>query len=297
MEAGSVQALRIKSATNIDVFAFLDPRDFLQAVYEQEKSAAKKYSYERFSARLGLGSNAYSFLIISGRRPLTSKAAKKIAKALELLPDQEKYFLAMCRYCHAKTPAERDQGLQELLELKARNSESDLEQSQMKYFSEWFHVVIRELAGTPDFADDPKWIADRTLPRISVTDATYSLELLKNLQYIAFNADKNCWEQTQARISSGSEVRSLTLQRLHRQMAQLAMDAVMTVESADREFGGITATLTEEEVFQLKMQLQAARKKIVEDILLKRSKQQEPDNTKQRVYQINFQMFPLTRKT
>jgi uncharacterized protein (TIGR02147 family) len=282
------------SAAQPQILAYLDPRDFLRDVYEAEKATSRKASYERFSERLGFGANAYSHLLISGRRPISDKAVDKIAEALAFGQIERRYFGALCRYHYAKDVADREAGLAEVLAIRAKVATSDMDQAQIEYFSEWYHAVIRELVALPDFAADPKWIAARVTPAITPDEAAYSFGLLQRIGYVIFDAGSQRWRQAQVKVSSGSDVRSLALQHFHRQMADRAKDAVLTVAASERELGALTVAMSPEGFQRIKQRLRHIRRTLVDELT---AMGPETNQAGDRVYQINLQLFPLTRKS
>jgi uncharacterized protein (TIGR02147 family) len=290
------QALTIVTgaAVKVDVLRYLDPREFLKDLYEAEKAQSKKASYERFSERLGFGSNAYSHLLITGRRPISDKVALRVATALAFSSTERRYFASLCQYHYAKTAEGRERGLAEVLAVRAKVATSDLDQAQIEYFSEWYHAVVRELVALPDFRPDPKWIAERLVPQITAEDAAYSFSLLQRIGYVSFDASTQRWYQAQVKIESGADVRSLALQRFHRQMSERAKDAILTISAEDREIGGLTVALSPEGFKRIKQRLRHIRRTLVDELTA-----MGPDTATagDRVFQLNLQLFPLTRKS
>ncbi len=278
--------------TELNVFRFLDPRDCLKDVYEQLKQEGKARSYDSFSEWLGFGRNSYSHQVISGVRTITEKAAHRICDALALTGNARKYFVATCNYHYAKASEEREAAIQEILTLRRDVMVSDLDAAQIEYFSEWYHAVVRELVATPDFSPDAAWIAARVNPELTEDEAAYSFKLLQRIGYVEFDAKQGRWVQSDRAVNTPPQVRSLALQRFHRQMMERAREAIFDVPSAERDISAVTLPLTDEQFSALKKQLIETRNTVLEGFSTLNAK----NATSWRVYQLNTQLFPVTKR-
>ena len=90
----------------------------------------------------------------------------------------------MVEYCNTGKQAVRDECLQKMLEIKSQKLNSDVDRDQLSYLSEWYHPVILELVGLPEFQNDITWIADQIVPRIRPELIKKSLQLLLKLSLL-----------------------------------------------------------------------------------------------------------------
>ena len=263
-----------------------DTRSFLALVYAEAKAIDSTYSYVKMSADLGLGStNAHN--IITGKRPLTSKAAMKICDALGITGVQKKYFLTLVQQERATSVGERDEAFQTRVRLKQKILPNDLDRRQLAFFDQWYHAAILEILRLDGAEDSPEWIASKIRPEISVPKARESLELLVELGYLRKDAKKGRLFPTDATISTGNEVAGLALLSFHRQMLKLALDAVESVGSEERDISAVTVSVSPALQIQMKEEIVAMRKRF----LALAAQESEPGVT----VQVNFQMFPLTK--
>lgn len=277
-----------------DVGRYFDPRDYLRDLFESLKGSEARFSYERFSEMLGFGRNSYAYQIIAGTRPITEKAALRFCNGIPLVGRDRRYFLAICRYQFAKALDEREAAIGEIIALRSELAESDMDRAQIEYFSEWYHPVVRELVALADFRFDPAWIVKRISPEISTEQAIYSLKLLQRVGYIELDPVSGRWVQTEVNVKTSVEVRSLALLRFHRQMIERAKEAILAVPSAERDVSAITIALSDRQFQELKKSLQATRR----EVLKKFASETRPDAAEpSRIYQLNTQLFPLTRRS
>jgi len=108
-------------ASGVDPLAFLDVRDYLQAVFKEVKKNVEHYNYFEFSEDLGLSKSNVVHLIIRGKRPLTKKAGAKIAEALGLVSDARIYFENLVVCYVSRLSDERQVAYQKLLEIRKKN--------------------------------------------------------------------------------------------------------------------------------------------------------------------------------
>ena len=139
--------------------------------------------------------------------------AVKVVKALRLTGLERRYFLALVDHGNAKSSAGREALFEKLVELKEQALPDESDKATLAYFSEWYHPVIRELVGTPGFRNDPVWIAGHIVPRIRPEQVRASLALQEKLGLIAFDAERQTYVQTKARISTGHRVKGMALTR------------------------------------------------------------------------------------
>ncbi|MBD3391300.1 MAG: TIGR02147 family protein, partial [Chitinivibrionales bacterium] len=95
------------------------------------------------------------------------------------------------------------------------------------------------------------------------------------------------WVQTDAVISTPSEVLSLAVTRYHRDMIALGRDAVERFGPSQRDIRSVTLGMSKEGYREVKRRLEA----FWNDLLVFSETQGSQDT----VYQVNMQLFPLTR--
>lgn len=275
------------SPADIDVFAYLDYRAYLRDYYNARKAAGRGFSYRSFSRRAGLKSPNYLKLVVDGERNLSSDMAERFATACGLKDDEHRYFVDLVAFSQATTMSERNQHYARLTGFKRYRNAHKLDLAHAAYFSAWYMPAIRELAARADFRDDPAWIAQQLLPAISQQEAEHALATLLELGLLVREADGKV-RQTDALLSTGPETRGLHIVAYHRAMVQRAMEAIDLVPAAERDISSLTLCLGEAGLRAFKERVQRFRKELLELSALEANPEQ--------VVQINFQLFPLSRR-
>ncbi len=95
------------------------------------------------------------------------------------------------------------------------------------------------------------------------------------------------FRQTDSLISTGDEVRSLAVQRFQKENMVLASEAIDRHPRETRDISTLTCGISKKGFERLKSEIQDFRKKLASII--------EADKAVDRVYQVNFQLFPLSK--
>jgi uncharacterized protein (TIGR02147 family) len=280
--------LIIAVASRVSVSRFLDYREYLQAVYEAIKQEVGKYSYLNFSDDLGFSRTNVLHLIIKGRRPLTSKAAVRIADVLQLQGKERKYFEDLVAYHNSRDSVQRELLFQELLELKTKEvkAEDDL-LAQLEFFTEWYHSAIYELSFTDGFTADPKQLASMLTPRIRPEQARKSLDLLERLGLMSRDQETGTYKPTHTRISTGDEIASLAITRYHQKMIDLGKESLTSIRPQARDVSSVSIAIPSSLLPEVKKEISLFRKKLLN--------MAEQASNADVVYQTNIQLFPLSR--
>jgi uncharacterized protein (TIGR02147 family) len=276
-----------RSSLEIQASQFIDYKDYLKSLYLRTKQGIDGYSYLKFAVDLGFSETNVIHLVIQGKRPLSEKASHKIIENLDLKKIQASYFKALVKYQNSRISSERQVLFEELLALKNRCLPGQLEKSQMEYFGEWYHPVIRELVGLEDFQSNAEWIAGKLFPRIRPEQARKSLELLENLNLIRFDAGLNKHIQLTENITTADEVSSMAVIHYLIQTIDIGKESITSVDEFKRDVSAVALSISSESVNIIKQEIQEFRRKILAlaDESIK----------KDRIYQLNLQFFPFTK--
>lgn len=266
------------------LFDYTNYREFL-ADWFQEKKAKQGYTYRDFSRAAGMNSSAWLLHLIRGTKNLSATSALRIATALELNGDESLFFGNLVGFTQAKSAEEKDRFYVAMLAQKKRLNLAQLTEEQYAYYSKWFHPVIRSLISKVDWGDDYAKLAKKLRPVITPREAKASVKLLLKLGFIE-KTDEGDWRQCQAMISTGNEVASLQVANYHRQVSRLSENVHDRVPRELRDISALTLGIGAAEAEKIKEKIQAFRKEIM-------SIAQESSEA-DRVYQLNFQFFPVS---
>ena len=284
-------AITKQAIAAVAVTDFLGHRDYLAEVYRCIKTALPAYSYLKFATDLGFSATNVIRLIIKGDRTLTTKAASRIAKGLGLHGAELRYWTALVKYGEARRPAERDRLFSLLIGLKTKAKPEALTPTQAAYFGAWYHPVIREMVGLPDFVGDPGWIQERLAFPLRLDEIRRSLELLDQLGVIIRDTVRGHYVKSPV-VATSPETDSLALVRYHQKMIEIGGESITRIDAELRQIQAVTVSLPLAAVELLKAKIQA----LTQDALALEAAAAAAPGAGEEVFQMNIQLFPFTVK-
>lgn len=270
------------------IYEYTNFRLFLKDYYEEQK-AEKGFTYRDFSRLTGMNSTSWLLHLIKGTKNLSADSVIRVAKALKLNKAEAEYFENMVPFTQARTNGAKDQYYQRMLGLKRKLKISRIGEEQYDYYTKWYHPVVRSMVTKIAFGDaqsgyDFSLLGRCLLPPIPAREAKKSVQLLEKLGLIAKDAAGR-YAQSSAAISTGDEVASLNVVNYHKQVSRLAEGAHDLSPKDERDISALTLGIGETDFHRIKVRLQAFRKEIMD--LATGSESAD------RVYQLNFQFFPV----
>lgn len=157
---------------------------------------------------------------------------------------------------------------------------------QANYFTQWYYVAIRELASRSDFEANPQWIADQLTPSITIGQARRALAALLQLGMLEQDGDGRV-VLTEKLVRAEGPI-GHQLAGFHRMMLKRAIEAIEIVERSERDISALTVCVSEERMHELMREVRKFRARLLQLA--------ERDDTPERVVQLGFQVFPLSRK-
>ena len=199
---------------------------------------------------------------------------------------QAEYFRQMVTFCDSQQPDVRRTSFERMMKIASENRVEFLEAKSFAYFSSWANPALRELAPIMKGAS-PLEMWHTLVPAISAAEARESLDLQESLGLLKKDECGN-YVQTSEGVSSTREVISATVVNMQKQYAHLAAESLERYTREYRHISGMTMGLDREAYERLAAELDAFRKKVAEIV----------SNVKSydRVYRMNLQLFPLSKK-
>jgi uncharacterized protein (TIGR02147 family) len=268
-----------------DIFAYTDSRLFLKDYYDEQKKANASFSYQYFANRAGLKSKTFIYKVIVGQKALSKSAVFSVAQAMGLKKKETEYFEAMVNFTQGRTEREREFYFGHLQAFGRHHSSARLRQDQYTYFSKWYYPALRELVAIIDFKNDFKLLGRSLDPPISAVQARKAVKLLIDLGLIK-RTSSGMYCQTDKTLTTGDHVQSLAVQTFQKENLQLAAESIDRHKRHQRDISTLTASISEAGFHRISDEIAAFRKKLAAMI--------EKDEPADRVYQINFQAFPLS---
>jgi uncharacterized protein (TIGR02147 family) len=271
------------------IFEYLDYRQFLADYYADRKIAEPSFSYKVWADAAGFKAKDFLWRVLRGGSRLSAQSAKETAKAMGLSPDESAHFKDLVDFNQAKTFSERERLYLKLrkqyVRRKAASPTRLIPHEQFEFYSEWRHSAIRSLINSYGFSGDYQWLSQAVYPAISVAKARKSVALMEKLGLIAKDGSGS-YHLTDANISTGDEVRGGALLRFYRSGMDLMRNALEKLHVDKRNIQGLTMGISED-----------TYKKVVDRIIGFRQEIADlagQDSGPDRVYQLNFHLFPLS---
>ncbi len=270
----------------MDVFAYRDYRAFLAAFIERKQAGRDGYSNAQFAKQVGLRSLNYLQLVIDGKRNLGTDLAVRFGETCGLRGDSLHYFCTLVAFNQAKTARERELHYGKLRSFGRFRSSHRLDAAHSAYHSQWYIPAIYELVARKDFSEVPSWIAGALLPPISTREATRALKVLERLGLLVRDASGRL-AQAEVVVETPQGPLGHHVAQFHRAMMVRAAESLDLVPREEREIAGLTLCLSQARLHELKAELEAFRTHLLERFMR--------DECPERVVQVNFQMFPLSK--
>ncbi len=271
-----------------NLYEFVNYRLYLQDfLAEHKKDAEPDYSHKMILAKMGISSTGFLSNVIAGRKNLTPIQIIKLAKILRMNKAESAYFEAMVYFTQAKLIDEKNEYFNRLVTLQKVNLKV-LDKKKMSVFSKWYYVVVRELLYFYRYnGSNPSGLGHKVEPTIRHSEAEQAVRYLEELGLIE-KGENGYYKQVENAVTSGDEVRSLHLTNFQLATMELAKRAIQKIPAAERDVSVLTMTLSQDTFQMVKSELQHIRKRIAKIAV----DEDKPD----RVYQLNIQFFPVTKK-
>lgn len=267
-----------------NIFDYLNYPSYLKDYYEARKRQNRYFSYRFMGRFLGMDPG-FLVKVVQGRTQLPEKAIPAVAKLCKMAEREAEYFEALVQYGRAKTREDIKNRYERLIALRGMESRP-LDPTQYDYYRKWYNGAIRALLTFWDFGGDYAALAARIHPPISEQDARESVALLESLGIIR-KASSGRYEVLGPPITTGEKWRSAAISRYQQESIELALQSLMQDPKHVRDISTLTVAIRFQDLEEIKSRIKELRQSLMHMM----SDNGDPDC----VYQLNFQVFPLTR--
>lgn len=269
------------------IYTYIDYRKFLRDYYNSKKSGIRRFSYRSFSEKAGFTSPNFIKLVIDGKKNLGKESVPKICSAMELKKNEIEYFSYLVFFNQAKTAIDKNYYFGLLSSLRTPKNVQKLDFKQCEYFNNWYNTIVRELiSGKKVTGVDYTTIAQLIQPEILPSQVKKSIALLKELSLVTIENDT--FVQSSPLLETEWEIQSLAIRNYHKKMIELAANSVEDIPVDKRNISGITGKVSQKGYAKVKNRIAEFREELMQIL----SEDEEVDQ----VYQINFQIFPVSKK-
>ena len=269
-----------------DIFEYTGYRQYIADFYAERK-VKSAFTWREFARMAGFSSSVHLKYVSEGRFNLGEDAVERVAKAMGLSGNRLEYFRAMVEFDHAVTDNIKKEIFDRMLFIAKQSNAKVIEGDAFRYFDSWKNPVLRELAPAMPGAK-PLALAKACRPKITAAEVSESLNFLVKANLLKKDAAGN-YKQSDKIVTAGPmAAASVAVRGLHRQMGEIALDAIEGVPQSERHFSGVTLGITSDAYDEIVAVINDCRRKIIEIATR--------DDSTDEVYRLNIQFFPMTNK-
>lgn len=272
-----------------NIFTHLEYRRYLEDYFRARKEQEPAFSHRTFSRLCGVATPNYLLLIIQGKRNLGETNIAGVSSALGHTAREAAYFRQMVEFDQAATVEAKALHFRRMAKSREPYEISALDQTRLSHYKNWYNLAIRELLGFYPFDPSDKYayrrLASMLSPSITETQARAAVRQMLKLGLLKRQASGRI-VQSERFLSTGDEVKSLFVRAQHRAMGEMGIRSLDLFPPELRDVSGLTISISDHGFQVLKEEMQLFRKRLLERV--------KQDRDPGHVYQINFQMFPLT---
>lgn len=270
-----------------NLFSYTDFRKYLADWLDARKNVEPGFNRAEMHRRLGLP-NTRSYLpdLLAGKE-MSLTFLERFTVALELTPEEARFFRVLVRFNQALTIEERELAFDQLVALN-RTPRTILDPRHWRYYRDWHHGAVRALLGVHDLTENPRAIAKLLQPELTEGQIKESLSLLLDLGLVAKNP-QGFLKPTEHTLSTGEGARAEMVRQLQAQQLRLVERAALKPDGQD---GQVVATNT---ISVSDEGLQLIRKRLEQFRSELRSIVHKDPHPAERVHLVTMAVVPLTR--
>jgi uncharacterized protein (TIGR02147 family) len=283
---GSDKTQPQENSMKVSTFTYTDYRKFLIDCFETKKAENSDFNYFYICKETGIKSPGHLSLILHGKVNIDDDLAKKFAVLCNLKKRETSYFLTMVKFNQEKKHTEKAELFNVLIAFR-ESSIYRVGPHLYKFYDKWYHSVVRSLVEFYNVDDDFTGLARMVVPAIRPDQAKGSISLLEELGLVARDAE-GFFRPTLKNIDTGAGATSITLNNFMLSMINLAREAMDRFPRDKRVFSSVTLGVNRDGYEEILEELRGFRRRAAE-IAQK--------NPADKVVQVNFQMFPVSKST
>jgi uncharacterized protein (TIGR02147 family) len=268
------------------IFNYLDYRAFLKDALKERKQNNSHFSYRFISNYLNLKSPGFINWVIQGKKRLPESLVPKIADLFKLEKQEREFLAILVKYNHCADIAER-QWLFKQLSGFYKKQLKELLPRQEQLFAQWYYLAVRELLRVMQFKDDYQGLAQLLRPKIKTKEARDAISILKKIGLVVQDKDSFI-KPNEALVTTKDAWESELITNLQIQLADMGKNSIVTIPKHQRDISNLTFCASDGAMKTIALEIAQLREKILQI--------SENDSDADKVYQCNFQLFPISQK-
>lgn len=264
---------------------YMDYRSYLKDWVGERKKEGLPGSNRWFAIKMGINSTSWLTLVLQGKRNLNNSNTDKLIELLQFETFESRYFHTLVKLNQAKERVEQDKFLNRLNQLKKQKNVKIITRDFYEYYSKWYYAVVRAVIGFGDFTGNYEALAERILPPITSAQARTSVGFLEKIGFIKNKDGK--YLITEPSLTTGEYGRSNAIKNYQQDTMLLAQQALTKIDKKYRDISTLTIGVSAKNIEKIRDIIAEAQKQI--------SIVADTDEDADLVYQLNVQLFPMTK--
>lgn len=263
-------------------------RDYLKYRIELETEARpgrRKISLRRYAKSLGYSSPSLLSMMLRGVRAPSDEALLTLFTRWDLSPKEREYLRTIA---HLEKAQKKGKDTTQLLKRMGRIGSiptyHKIDLQKFNAIREWYYLVIKLLVGSPDFQEDPAWIAKRLRRKVGHAKIQEALDTMLSLGILERDSSGKL-RPSFGYAETTHNVPSHAIREHHKGMIARALEAVEEQEIGNRNLNSLTLRFDAN-------RMEAAKEKMLQFVKEFNQEFESPEST--RVFQLNLQLFEHT---
>lgn len=273
-----------QNASQTSIFQYTDYRKFLVDFIAREKAEKNGFSQKVLAEKAGIKSPGFITQIIQGKSNLPDRLIGIFAESLQLKKREANYFELMVHYNQAENHEIKKSFFKKMTVYKKGNQYT-LTPDEFLFYDKWYYSAIRAVLQYLNFKDDYSLLASSIVPSIKPSEAKKAISVLEQLGLIQKN-NEGQFVLTEKHVTTGLNSDSVIINNFVVNTLEIAKDALYRFPKDQRRLSSLTLGVSETGYLRLRDRIDEFRQELIQIV--------KEDHNIDRVYQVNFQIFPLT---
>lgn len=267
------------------IYTYFDYRQYLNDLIQEKRLRNKMLSLRAIAARIGINSGTL-VRILNNERNISKILIPSFASFLRLKNKESQYFSILVEFNQARDNEKR-RNLYDQLIMFRNECRKPVNPDAYEFYDQWYYTVIRELFHFFPFTDDFDGLAKMVQPEITANQVKKAIAVLQRIGFIKKTED-GYFKPDQSFITTGKAWRSVAIEIFQKTMMENGVTALDRFAKEKRDFSTMTMRFSSEGYKKVRQILKRTREEIAHI--------EEEDKAANQVYQINMQLFPVSKE-
>jgi uncharacterized protein (TIGR02147 family) len=246
--------------TNINIYDYLDYRQFLTDYVQCRKKEYPGFSIRSVAGKMGCNPGFFS-RVLHGTRNLSAEHVLQLCEILKLNKREKKYFELLVNYTQAKKQIEKENYFEQMEAYRSMDI-TQISSRQYAVFSHWYYCVLRELLNFVPCRigsdESIRMLCKLIEPPVGGMEVARALHLLENQGIIKKDPD-NMYKPDESFITSGAAIPSVIVNRILMEFMDLARNAIDRVPREERSMSMLTFSTSEKTFGKIRQKIDEYR--------------------------------------